>query len=90
MTKIKICGVTNIEDAMMIAELGADALGFVFAPSKRKISLQDTKAIIKRLPPFITTVGVFMDAKIEEVNQIADDTGIDIIQLHGNEPPSST
>jgi len=88
MTKIKICGVTNIEDAMMIAELGADALGFVFAPSKRRISPQDAKEIIKRLPPFVTTVGVYMDAEIDEVNQVTEYTGIDVIQLHGNEPPT--
>jgi len=87
MIKIKICGVTNIEDAMMIAELGADALGFVFAPSKRRVSPEVAKEIMKRLPPFITTVGVFMDALMDEVRQIAEYTGIDSVQLHGNEPP---
>ena len=87
MTKIKICGVTNIEDAMVIAELGADALGFVFAPSKRRVSPEVAKEIIEKLPPFITTVGVFMDTLMDEVHQIADYTGIDVVQLHGNEPP---
>lgn len=87
MTKIKICGVMNVEDAMMIVELGADALGFVFAPSTRGISPEVAKDIIKRIPPFITTVGVYMNAKIDEVNQITEYTGIDVIQLHGNEPP---
>ena len=87
MTKIKICGVTNIEDAMVIAELGADALGFVFAPSKRRVSPEVAKEIIEKLPPFVTTVGVFMDTLMDEVHQIADYTGIDVVQLHGNEPP---
>ena len=86
-TKIKICGLTNIKDALKAAELGADALGFVFAPSKRTIHPLDVKKIIKRLPPFIITVGVFMDAPRDEVDRIAEYTGIDVIQLHGKEPP---
>ena len=86
-TKIKICGLTNIEDALTATELGADALGFVFAPSKRTIHPLDAKEIIKRLPPFIITVGVFMDAPGDEVDRIAEYTGIDVIQLHGEEPP---
>lgn len=87
MTKIKICGVTNIEDAVMVVELGADGLGFVFAPSKRTISPQDAKDIVKEFPPFVTTVGVFMDAEMDEVRQITKYTGIDVVQLHGNESP---
>jgi phosphoribosylanthranilate isomerase len=87
MTLIKICGVTNIKDAMMIASLGADAIGFVFAQSKRRITPQRAKNIIDNLSPFLTTVGVFMDTTLEEINQIAEFTGIDIVQLHGHEPP---
>lgn len=87
MTRIKICGITNIEDAMMVAELGADAIGFILAPSKRRITPDAARAIIEKLPPIITIVGVFMDARFDEVNQIADYTKIDVIQLHGNEPP---
>lgn len=86
MTKIKICGITNIEDALMVTELGADAVGFVFAPSRRKVNPQTAKEIIESIPSFITTVGVFMNSDIEEVNQITDITKIDVIQLHGDEP----
>jgi phosphoribosylanthranilate isomerase len=86
-TQVKICGITTIEDGVMASELGADALGFVFAQSKRKISPDTARNIIKNLHPFITTVGVFMNEKIKNIHQIADYTGIDIIQLHGTEPP---
>ncbi len=85
MIKIKICGITNREDAMMSAEFGADAVGFIFAPSKRKTNPTMAREIIKKLPPFITTVGVFMDMSLDEVNQIVEYTGIDIVQLHGSE-----
>ena len=87
MTRIKICGITNLKDAMMVAELGADAIGFILAPSKRRITPDAARTIIKKLPPIITIVGVFMDAGFDEVNQIADYTEIDVVQLHGNESP---
>lgn len=87
-TRIKICGITTVEDGLMAAQLEVDALGFVFTPSKRVIHPQKAKEIIKKLPPFITTVGVFMDAKLEEVNQISAYTGVDVIQLHGAESPA--
>ena len=86
-TLVKICGITNIDDALMVAESGADALGFVFAESVRNISPEKARKIVKRLPPFITTVGVFMDQDINYVNKVTDYTGIDIVQLHGEESP---
>jgi phosphoribosylanthranilate isomerase len=85
--KLKICGITNEKDAIMVSNLGADAIGFVFAESKRKITLEKAKEIIEQLPPFITTVGVFMDAQIDEVNKIAEYVALDAVQLHGNESP---
>ncbi len=86
-TRLKICGITNKEDAIMVSNLGADALGFVFAESKRKITPERAREIIKILPPFITTVGIFLDAALKEVNEISEFTSIDAVQLHGNESP---
>ena len=86
-TRLKICGITNKEDAIIVANLGADALGFVFAESKRKIIPEKAKEIIKILPPFITTVGIFMDTPLTEVIEISEFTSIDAVQLHGNETP---
>ncbi len=86
-TKIKICGITNKKDAILVSRLGADAIGFVFAESKRKITPERAKQIIKMLPPFITTVGIFMDAGLTDVNKITEYTSLDAVQLHGNENP---
>ncbi len=86
-TRLKICGITNKEDAIMVANLGADALGFVFAESKRKITPEKAKEIIEILPPFITTVGIFLDTDLHEVNEICEYTSLDAVQLHGNETP---
>jgi len=86
--KIKICGITNLDDAMAAVDFGADALGFVFFKgSPRFISHKDAAAVIKSLPSFITTIGVFVDEKPKEIEKITDTTGIDVIQLHGSEPP---
>lgn len=85
--KIKICGITNLEDGLIASELGADALGFIFAPSPRNVEPEIVKHIIKKLPPFITTVGVFKNEQIDVVNKIIHLTGIDVVQLHGSEPP---
>ncbi len=85
--KIKICGLTNLPDALMAAEYGADALGFIFAPSKRLIEPATARDIIRQLPPLVTTVGVFMDVPLSDVIEISQFTGIDVVQLHGNEPP---
>ena len=83
--RIKICGITNKEDALAAAHLGADALGFIFAPSPRKISAERAREIIKALPPFIKTVGVFVDEDPERVSTIAAMCGLDVLQLHGSE-----
>ena len=86
--KVKICGITNREDALLAVDLGADALGFIFVSSSPRY-IQPTIAsnIIKELPPFITTVGVFVDPSEEEISSVIQQSGITSVQLHGNESP---
>ena len=83
--RIKICGITNEQDALAAARLGADALGFIFAPSPRRISPKDARLIIKALPPPVHTVGVFVDEDLGEVSSVAEMCGLDILQFHGSE-----
>lgn len=84
--RVKICGITNIEDAFAAIEAGADALGFVFfSESPRYVSHNEVAEIIKKLPPFISTVGVFVDEAPLMIEQTIIKTGIDIVQLHGRE-----
>lgn len=88
MLNIKICGITNSEDAFAAIDFGADALGFVFYPkSPRAVTPEKAKDIISSLPPFVTIVGVFVDMENIEVEEIASFTGLNVIQLHGSESP---
>ncbi len=88
MTRIKICGITNSDDALAAINYGADALGFVFYDkSPRAIIPEEAKKIISSLPPFVTTIGVFVDKSKREIEKIASYTEVDVIQLHGSEPP---
>jgi phosphoribosylanthranilate isomerase len=90
MVKVKICGITNLGDALVAAEHGADALGFVFFKgSPRYISPDDARQITLKLPPFITTVGVFVDEDPEEVRRIMMHAAIDMAQFHGHESPEA-
>ena len=88
MIRVKICGITNAEDALVAVEAGADALGFVFFQgSPRYISPDIAAAIIRRLPPFVQTVGLYVNEELVTVNTTADRCGLDLIQLHGDEYP---
>jgi len=88
MVRVKICGITNIEDAFLAMKLGAHAIGFVFAESPRKIELKNAQRIAESLPPFVSRVGVFVDEEIERVKEIARLCDLDVLQLHGEEEPS--
>lgn len=88
MIKVKICGITNLEDALTAIDAGADALGFVFhSKSPRHVFPEQAAAIIRHLPPFVQTIGLFVDEPLDMVNATADQCGLDLIQLHGMEKP---
>lgn len=84
----KICGITRIEDALAAVEAGVDAIGLVFyGPSPRCVTLQQARLIIAALPPFVTTVGLFVDASRCELGEILDAVPLDLLQFHGDETP---
>jgi len=83
--RVKICGITRVQDALMAADLGADMVGLIFADSSRQIDEFSAARIVKALPPFVTTVGVFMDQPVDRVRDLVQKSGVDIIQLHGDE-----
>lgn len=85
MVRVKICGLTSLEDATMAVALGADALGFVFAESPRRVSPELVRRIVRALPPLALTVGVFVDESVKEVQRVREFCGLDYVQLHGRE-----
>ncbi len=87
-TRIKICGFTCAEDAWHAAQSGADAIGLVFyPPSPRYVSLDSAKKIAAVIPPFVSRVGLFVDASVEAVRQVLRAGIVDVLQFHGNESP---
>lgn len=87
-TWIKICGTTCLEDAQASIAAGADALGFVFAPSKRRISAEQARQIIARLPQNVERIGVFADEAADRIVKISKQAGLTGVQLHGGEKPA--
>jgi phosphoribosylanthranilate isomerase len=86
--RVKVCGITSVEDGLMAARAGVDAVGFVFWPrSSRAIDVETARLIARALPPFVTRVGVFVDASHEELACVAEAVGLDVLQLHGQETP---
>ncbi len=85
-TRVKICGITRLQDAETAIHLGCDALGFVFyAPSPRAVTAHQAQAIIQSLPPFVSKVGLFVNATAETVRQTIAISGVDTLQFHGDE-----
>jgi len=89
MIKVKICGITNLEDALLASSAGADALGFIFSKkSPRCINIRKAQEIIHRLGPFLAKVGVFLGQDKQEVLDIASFLHLDVLQFHGKEAPA--
>lgn len=85
----KICGITRVDDALTAAKAGADAIGLVFyAKSPRAVDVRQARQIVTALPPFVTTVGLFVNASRCEINEILDAVPLDMLQFHGDETPA--
>ena len=88
MTRIKICGITRVEDAQAVARNGADAIGLVFYErSPRHVTVQQAAQLAAALPPFITVVGLFVNASAEAVREVLAQVSLDVLQFHGEESP---
>ncbi len=84
MTKVKICGITRLEDATACAVMGADFIGFIFAESPRRIEPEEARFIIRNLPFPVNTVGVFVNESLGRIREVKDFCGLDAVQLHGD------
>jgi len=89
-TAVKICGITRVEDGLAAAHAGAHAVGFVFHPaSPRCVDIARSRAIVERLPPFVTAVGLFVDPQREDVLRVLREVPLNLLQFHGAEPPEA-
>jgi len=89
-TRIKVCGMTRAEDVCHAAAAGVDAVGFIFVPeSPRMVEPEEVREMVRRLPPFVAAVGVFVDEEPERVNHIVRFCGLNVVQLHGGEGPDA-
>ena len=87
MIRVKICGITSLEDASLAVRLGVHALGFILAPSLRQVSPEAVRDIVRGIPPLVQTVGVFVNDAPSRVREIMGFCGLDLAQLHGDESP---
>lgn len=85
---VKICGITNLADALLAAELGASAIGFIFAPSPRQMTPHKVRKIVRAIPPLVKTVGVFVNEASATIKAVMQHCGLDLVQLHGDESPA--
>lgn len=88
-TRVKICGITRAEDGLAAAAAGADAIGLVFADSPRRVTIEQARAIVAALPPFIKVVGLFVDAPESLVGEVLGQVALDLLQFHGRETPEA-
>ncbi|KAF0192171.1 MAG: phosphoribosylanthranilate isomerase [Gammaproteobacteria bacterium] len=89
-TRVKFCGITRPEDAVAAARAGADAIGLVFyPPSPRHVTAERAAVIVRDVPPFVSVVGLFVDADEREINAVLDAVRIDVLQFHGDEPAAA-
>ena len=87
-TRIKICGITRVEDALICAQYGADAIGLVFYDkSPRNVTIAQAKAIVAALPPFVSVVGLFVNAQLNAIQMAISQLHLDVLQFHGDEAP---
>jgi phosphoribosylanthranilate isomerase len=90
MIRVKVCGITSLDDALLAAEAGADALGFIFVEgTPRYVAPARAAAIVGALPPFVCPVGVFWDHAPDHVRAVVEECGLAAVQLHGSEPPEA-
>lgn len=88
-TRVKICGITRVEDVLAATSYGCDAIGLVFyGPSPRNVEIQRAVEIVAALPPFVSAVGLFVDAASSEIEHILSRVRLDILQFHGDEAPA--
>ena len=87
-TRVKICGITRTQDIKSVVDAGADAIGFVFfPPSPRHVSVELAQELVKHVPAYVQTVGLFVNASSEEILEVLKTVSLDVIQFHGDESP---
>jgi phosphoribosylanthranilate isomerase len=85
--RVKICGISTVDAALAAAEAGANAIGLIFAPGRRQVTIPQAREIVAALPPFVSTVGVFVDEERPQIEEVVGACRLDFVQLHGNESP---